>query len=126
MFAEPEMWDSVSTGWMYQQAQAALSAGKNLVDYEENLSTQSGTASQSMVDSVVPSVAGGVMMADHMLLQMRDLGVKIQNVWSLPGYSNAFTNPNGGSETTPVYGIVVDMGGQTNRRRPVFPGRAAG
>jgi hypothetical protein len=120
MFAEPEMWDSVSTGWMYQQAQAAATAGKNLVTYEENLSTQSGTASQSMVNSVVPSVGGGVMMADHMLLQMRDLGVKIQNVWSLPGYSNAFTNTNGGTETSPVYGTVIDMGGQTNGRRPVF------
>jgi hypothetical protein len=120
MFAEPEMWDSVSTGYMNQQAQAAATVGTNLVTYEENLSTQSGTASQSMVSSVVPSVGGGVMMADHMLLQMRDLGVKIQNVWALPGYQNVFNNTNGGSETTPVYGTVVDMGGQSNLSRPVF------
>lgn len=120
MFAEPEMWDSVPTGFVYQQAQAAAAAGKNLVVYEENLSTQSGTASQSWVNSVVPSVAGGITIADHMLLQMRDLGVKTQNVWSLPGYSNVFTNPNGGAETSPVYGTVIDMGGQTNLRRPVF------
>jgi alpha-L-arabinofuranosidase len=120
MFAEPEMWDSSPTGYMYLQAQAATAAGKNLVDYEENLSTQSGTASQSYVNSTVPSVAGGVTMADHMLLQMRDLGVKTQNVWALPGYSNVFTNSNGGSETSPVYGTVIDMGGQSNLQRPVF------
>jgi len=120
MFAEPEMWDSSSSGYMYEQAQAASTAGKNLVVYEENLSTQSGTASQSMVNSVVPSVGGGIMMADHMLLQMRDLGVKTQNVWALPGYSNQFTNSNGGAEMSPIYGTVVDMGGQTNQRRPVF------
>ncbi len=120
MFGEPEMWDSRPGGYMYQQAQAASAAGKNLVVYEENLSTQSGTASQSMVNSVVPSVGGGIMMADHMLLQMRDLGVKTQNVWALPGYSNQFSNSNGVAETSPVYGTVVDMGGQTNLRRPVF------
>jgi alpha-L-arabinofuranosidase len=120
MFAEPEMWDDSPAGYMYLQAQAAKTAGKNLVVYEENLSTQSGTAAQSIVNSVVPSVGGGVMMADHMLLQMRDLGIKTQNVWALPGYSNQFANPNGSAEISPVYGTVVDMGGQSNLRRPVF------
>ena len=120
MFAEPEMWDSIAGGYMNLQAQAASAAGKNLVVYEENLSSQSGTASQSFVNSVVPSVAGGIAMADHMLLQMRDLGVKTQNVWALPGYSNRFNNPNGGAETSPVYGTVIDMGGQSNLERPVF------
>jgi alpha-L-arabinofuranosidase len=120
MFAEPEQWDDSPTGYMSLQAQAAQTAGKNLVVYEENISTQSGTASQSMINSVVPSVGGGVMMADHMLLQMRDLGIKTQNVWALPGYSNQFSNPDGGAEISPVYGTVVDMGGQTNLRRPVF------
>ncbi len=120
MFAEPEMWDDAANGYMYLQAQAAKATVKSLVDYEENLSTTGGTASQSFVNQVVPSVGGGVTMADHMLLQMRDLGVKIQNVWSLPGYTNAFNNTNGGSETTPVFGTVVDMGGQSNLRRPVF------
>lgn len=120
MFAEPEMWDSRPVGYMSLQALAAKTAGKSLVVYEENLSTQSGTASQSEVNSVVPSVGGGVMMADHMLLQMRDLGVKTQNVWALPGYLNQFNNSTGTSETSPVYGTVVDMGGQTNLKRPVF------
>ena len=120
MFAEPEMFDSMPTGLMAQQSQAVTAAGKKLVSYEENMGTTSGTASQSMVSAVVPSVGGGITMADHMLLQMRDLGVKTQNVWALPGYQNQFNNTNGGSESTPVFGTVIDMGGQTNRQRPVF------
>jgi hypothetical protein len=59
-------------------------------------------------------------MADHMLLQMRDLGIKTQNLWSLPGFDNQFNNTNGGSETSPVFGAVIDMGGQSNLQRPVF------
>jgi hypothetical protein len=120
MFAQPEMMDSVPSGYMYQQSQAAKSVGKNLVVYEENIGTLSGTASQNVVNAVIPSVAGGIAMADHMLLMMRDLGVKTQNVWSLPGISNQFTNTNGGSEISPLFGTVIDMGGQTNLRRPVF------
>lgn len=120
MFAEPEMWDSSATGYMYLQAQAVKGIGKKLVVYEENLSTQSGSASQDTVNAVVPSIAGGVTMADHMLLQMRDLGITTQNIWSLPSYNNQFTNPSGSAETSPVFGTVIDMGGQSDLRRPVF------
>jgi len=120
MFAEPEMWDSTPTGWMAQQSQTLAGTGKNLVTYEENLSTQSGTASQAMVSAAIPSIAGGITIADHMLLQMRDLGIKTQNVWALPGFANQFNNTNGGSETSPIFGTVIDMGGQSNLQRPVF------
>ena len=120
MFAEPEMMDSTAAGWMAQQSQTVTAAGKKLVSYEENMGTTSGTASQAEVTAVVPSISGGVAMADHMLLQMRDLGIKTQNVWALPGFGNQFNNTNGGSESTPIFGTVLDMGGQTNRQRPVF------
>jgi len=120
MFAEPEMWDSTPTGWMAQQSQTLTGTGKKLVTYEENLSTQSGTASQAMVSAAIPSIAGGITIADHMLLQMRDLGIKTQNVWALPGFANQFNNTNGGSETSPIFGTVIDMGGQSNLQRPVF------
>jgi len=50
----------------------------------------------------------------------RDLGVKTQNVWALPGINNQFVNPGGGSETSPLFGTVLDMGGNTNLHRPVF------
>ena len=120
MFAQPESVDSVSTGYMYQQAQAAATAGTNLVVYEVQLSTLSGSASQSQVNAAVPSLAAGLTVADHMLLMMRDLGVKTQQIWSLPEYTNQFNNTSGGSETTPLFGAVIDMGGETNLRRPVF------
>jgi alpha-L-arabinofuranosidase len=124
MFAQPEAVDSVPSGYMAQQAKLAAAAGKNLVVYEVNLSTNSGSATQATIDSVVPSLAAGITLADHMLLMMRDLGVKTQSVWELPGNSNEFrnTDPNykGGGEKTPLFGVVVDMGGGTNLRRPQF------
>jgi len=121
MFAQPESLDSASSGYMFEQARAAAAAGKSLVVYEVNIGTTSGTAPQAMVDSVVPSLGAGLMLADHMLLMMRDLGIKTQSVWELPGFANVFNSPTaGGKETTPLYGVVVDMGGPTNLRRPQF------
>ena len=127
MFAQPEMVDDSSTGTMYLQAQTASAAGTTgvkpakLTVYEVNLSTLSGTASQSTLNAVVPSVGAGITVIEHMLLMMRDLGVTVQNVFALPNYSNGFSNTAGGSgETVPLFGTVVDMGGQTNLRRPIF------
>ena len=120
MLAEPEMWDSTANGYMMQQAQAVAPSGKKLVVYEENISTQSGTASQAQINEAVPSVTAGVMMADHELLEMRDLGIQTQNVWAISGYQNQFNNTNGGTELSPVFGTTIDMGGQTNRKRPVY------
>jgi alpha-L-arabinofuranosidase len=120
MFAQPESIDSVSSGYMYQQAQAGAAANTNVVIYEVQLSTLQGSANQSQVNSAVPSVAAGLTVSEHMLLMMRDLGIKTQNIWALPEYVNPFTNTSGGSETSPLFGSVIDMGGQTNLKRPVF------
>ncbi|MBS1799379.1 MAG: hypothetical protein JSS95_06090 [Acidobacteria bacterium] len=121
MLAQPEMIDSVSTGYMYQQAQAAKAAGTKLVIYEVNLGAQTGTADQATVNAVMGSVAGGLAVAEHMLLMARDLGITTQNLFALPGYNNMFTNTaSGGSESVPLFGSVIDMGGQTNLRRPNF------
>jgi len=47
--------------------------------------------------------------------------VKTQMVWALSGYSNGFQNSvDHRPEKTPLFGTVVDMGGQTNLRRPQF------
>jgi alpha-L-arabinofuranosidase len=120
MFAQPEQVDSISSGYMNQQVQAAKAAGTKVVVYEVNLSTLSGTANQATVNAVVPSVASGLAVAEHMLLMARDLGITTQNLWALPGYNNGFSNSNGGSESTPLFGSVIDMGGQSNLRRPTF------
>jgi hypothetical protein len=123
MFAQPEMYDSRPSGLMTQQAKMtkALAHPAKLVVYEVNLSTTSGSAPQSSFDAVVPSLGAGLTVVEHMMLMMRDLGVKTQAVWSLSGYVNSFKNSsNGKDQTTPLFGVVVDMGGETNLRRPQF------
>jgi alpha-L-arabinofuranosidase len=127
MFAQPESVDSVSTGTMHQQAVAASASGVSnvkpaaLAVYEVQLSAVTGIASQASVNAVVPSLGAGLTVVEHMLLMMRDLGVTVQNVFALPEYTNLFTNTaSSASATTPLFGAVVDMGGQTNLRRPLF------
>lgn len=105
---------------MSQQAAVATSAHKNLAVYETNLGTMSGTASQSALDATVPSLGAALAVADHMLLMLRDLGITTQNFFALPEFRNDFSTPNGAKETVPLWGVVVDMGGATNRRRPSF------
>jgi alpha-L-arabinofuranosidase len=123
MMAEPEMLDSTPTGYMTKQAQVARSAAHpaNLSVYEVNLGTASGSVDQDTVTRTVASMGAGLALIDHMLLMMRDVGVKSQMVWALSGYSNSFQNSmDHKPEKTPLFGTVVDMGGQTNLRRPQF------
>ncbi len=127
MLAQPEAMDSRSTGSVYQQAQmvsgqAGGLTGKpaNLAVYEVNLSTTSGTAPQSVLNQVVPSLGAGLSVAEHMLLMMRDDNVALQTMFCLPGYINGFTNTNGGGADVQIWGTVVDMGGATNLSRPQF------
>jgi len=117
MFAEPESLDSVASGWMYQNMQMATAAGKKLAVYEVNVGPFGGNASQSQINSTIPSVAAGLDVANHMLLMMRDDNIKTQQVWSLHEYYNEF---NGGPETVPIFGATIDMGGETNLKRPLY------
>lgn len=127
MFAQPEAIDSRTTGSMYQQmqtvsGQAGGLTGKpaNLAVYEVNLGTTTGTAPQSVISQVVPSLGAGLSTAEHMLLMMRDDNVTLQTMFALPGYQNGYTNMNGGGGNVQIWGTVVDMGGQTNLCRPQF------
>ena len=123
MFAQPEQEDSNPNSLMGQQAQVVAAAGlspANLEVYEVNFSTLSGTAPQNVVTPVVAGVGAGIAVADHMLLMMRDLGITTQNMYALPEFQNGFTNTAGGSESVPLWGSVVDMGGETNLKRPQF------
>ena len=127
MFAQPEQVDSSPTAsgnYMYQQAQAAAagSTPAKLAVYEVNLSTTSGTAPQNVVNQVAAGLGAGIAAADHMLLMMRDLGITTQNMFALPEYVNGFNNSQGGTETVPLWGSVIDMGGETNLKRPQFFG----
>ncbi len=125
MFAQPEQVDSSSTAsgnYMYQQAHAAAAGSPpaKLAVYEVNLSTNSGTAPQTMVNQVAAGLGAGIAMADHLLLMMRDLGITTQNMFALPEYVNAFNNSSIPNETVPLWGSVIDMGGETNLKRPQF------
>jgi hypothetical protein len=123
MFAEPEMMDSRPSGKMAEQAKVAKTATQPAVlsVYEVNVGATSGSVPQSSVDAVLPSVGAGLTVADHMLLMIRDLGIKNLSIWELPGYGNAFDNSAGlKNESTPLFGVVVDMGGATNLRRPQY------
>ena len=124
MFAQPEQTDSGTNSVMAQQAQAVAAAGlspANLEVYEVNLSTVFGTVPQSGLDPVVGSVGAGLAVADHMLLMMRDLGITTQSMYALPEYENGFSNTaTGATEQVPLWGTVIDMGGETNLKRPQF------
>ncbi|HEY0758916.1 MAG TPA: hypothetical protein VGD59_06640 [Acidisarcina sp.] len=124
MFAQPELFDSVAGGVMNKQGQIAAAAPNpaNLAVYEVNLSTNTGAASQSAINSTVPSVGAGLAVADHMLLMMRDLGITTQMLYSLGGFGATFSGTGYGAGTrTPLWGSVYDMG-VTNRVRPTYLG----
>jgi hypothetical protein len=122
MFAQPEEVDSTASGYMAQQQQAAAGASTpaNLAVYEVNLSTTSGTASQSVVNQVVGGLGSGIAVADHMLTMIRDLGITTQSMFALTEYQNSFSNPANNTETMPLWGSVIDMGGETNLKRPTY------
>ena len=123
MFAAAEMIDSLPNGYMAQQAQVARTAARpaNLSVYEVNIGADSGSVAQANVDEAIPSLGAGLALVEHMLLMMRDLGIKTESIWSLAGYDNRFNNTvHAGDEHVKLFGVVVDMGGATNRRRPQF------
>ena len=122
MFAEPEAMDT--TGIVAQQARLLRTSVHPLKPeiYEVNLGTVSSTNPaivQSQIDSTVASLGAGLAVVDHMLLMLRELGITDQCFFALPEFQNVFTAP-GKTLRTPLFGAVSDMGGSTNRRRPVY------
>ncbi len=123
MLAQPEQIDSRPGGVVYEQAKALAKHPHppQLAVYEVNLGTMNGSASitQGDLDRTVPTLGAGLAVADHMLLMLRDLGVTTQCLFALPEFQNPFRAP-GAKKTMPLWGSVVDMGGESNRRRPAF------
>jgi hypothetical protein len=123
LFAEPEMFDAPG-GEVYQNVAVAkqtmtsasgASKPTGINVYEVNLSTQSGSITQSQLNQFETSLGAGLALTDHLLQMMRD-GVSVQNVFGLTGYEQGTTT----GDTVYLFGTVVDMGGPTNRRRPSF------
>ena len=124
MFAEPQYLDDTVDGYVHQQAHIAATADHpvHLAVYETNLGTVSGTVSQASINATVPSLGAGIVAIEHQLLMLRDLGITLQNTYQLGHGDFPFTNTTGTNknETTSPWSAVVDMGGPTNRVRPVF------
>ncbi|MDE1163404.1 MAG: hypothetical protein PW792_15885 [Acidobacteriaceae bacterium] len=123
MFAQPSEWDTSGGGLAQQRAALEKAAhGKRLNVYEVNLGTATGSPNitQQQIDQTVPSLGGGLAVADHMLLMLREQGITDQCFFALPEYANGFTSRGGPKRNTPLWGGVVDMGGATNLRRPGF------
>lgn len=124
MFAEPQFLDDTVNGYVHQQAHAAATGVHpvRLAVYETNINTTEGTASQASINATVPSVGAGIASIEHELLMLRDLGVTVQNTFQLGGGNFHFNNTAGKdrNETSPIWAVVVDMGGPTNRVRPSF------
>ncbi len=123
MLAQPEQIDSRPGGTVYEQAKTVASNpySPRLAVYEVNLGTMNGSASitQGDLDRTVPTLGAGLAVADHMLLMLRDLGVTTQCLFALPEFQNPF-HAQGAKRTIPLWGSVVDMGGESNRKRPLF------
>jgi hypothetical protein len=113
--AEPELLDSY--GQVHQTAAFARQARHpaNLTVYEVNLHTTEGSPSQQTLDKAVPSLAGGLAVAAHMLQMRRDDGVQTQLLFNLPEFD--FQRQDG--KSVRLWGSVVDMG-PTERKRPTF------
>jgi len=124
MFAQPQFLDDSVDGYVHQQLHAAVTATHpvRLAVYETNMGTISGTVRQASIDATVPSLGAGIAVVEHELLMLRDLGITAQNTFQLGGGDTPFHNTDGPTrnETTPLWGVVVDIGGPTNRVRPIF------
>ncbi len=125
MLAQPEQWTTPG-GALRRQADAlhAAAPGTRLSLYEVNLGTATGPPeiTQTAIERTVPTIGAALDVADLMLLALRDVGVTEQNFFALTEFRNGFTSPGGAvpARTVPLYGAVVDMGGATGRRRPVY------
>jgi len=123
MFAEPQYFDDTVDGIVQQESHFAAVAAHpvKLAVYETNIGAVSGTASQASLDSTIPSLGAGIASILHELLMLRDRGITVQNTFELGGGTYPFRNTaTYKEERSPVWGVVVDMGGPANRVRPSF------
>jgi len=102
-------------------AMQASSRPVELSVYEVNLHTTEGaiTWDQPALDRYLPSLGSGLAVAQHMLLMLRELGIRNQAMFSLHQYSYGIGSPGPIRNYARLWGTVRDLG-VTNRRRPQF------
>jgi alpha-L-arabinofuranosidase len=115
LFAEPEM--LVTTGSMRQTFNFLQTSSRPLPMsvYEVNIDATQGSISQAALDSFTPSIGAGIAVADHMLVLLRDLGIRNQNLFALTGFSFSRSD----AKEVRVWGVTRDLG-VTDRKRPQF------
>jgi hypothetical protein len=83
--------------------------------YEVNLHTTLGSISQTALDSFTPSLGAGLAVANHMLMMLRELGIRDQMLFALAQYE--FFRSDG--KTVFLWGATRDLGVK-DLRRPQF------
>ena len=115
LYAETQLFDNPTSGLETTIYKDLRASGNDMGVYEENLGTNSGTATQSQFDALTGTVGSSLAVADQML-GLIGLGVKTQNLFTLFGLHNQTSS----GATTNLWGAVIDIGGATNIKRPIF------
>jgi hypothetical protein len=93
-----------------------LSGPVPLAIYEVNLhTTESSLIPQDRLNEFAPSLGAGLAVADHMLIMLRELGIKDQVLHCLTSYAAARSD----GKYVLLWGAVRDMG-VSDRKRPQF------
>ena len=105
-----------------------LQPGQTAVTYEENLSTDGGSATTAERDEIVGGYGSGGALAQQ-ILRLMNSGFRIQNAFVLAqlnfdaqdgawGYSGQCANNPPSGTTVPIWGIVHDLNAASNLIRP--------
>ena len=117
MFAEGStaLWDNPNPtdGLMASLGIAATNKKNGVEVYEVNLGTNNTTCSQAQVTKFTASQGAGLGVVSHMLSMQKNAGIQVQNMFALTEYQNYC-----GSAICPLWGAVIDMGGESGRWRP--------
>ncbi|MBI5723744.1 MAG: sigma-70 family RNA polymerase sigma factor [Planctomycetes bacterium] len=104
---------------------AAKAAGKELSIYEFNFHTTMGDGPEGPRNTIVTSLAGGVNVANTMLLMLKLQGIRIQNLYSLVQYQYKYQDLRSRTEgQVRLWGSLVNMRKGKERYRPTFLGCA--
>jgi hypothetical protein len=116
--------DANSQSGFAQALAEILKLGKQAHVYEFQNSLDSGSFTQANATGFAEGAAYGVANILQALEGMKH-GAAEWNFFALPQFNEGFTNSEGQSVTTKIWGAVIDIGGATNRVRPNFLGLQA-
>jgi hypothetical protein len=115
LFAEAERVDQ--SGHMHQNQAVVQNSVRPvpIAVYEVNSGPSQGAISQAALDAVAPSLGNALAAANHMLMMLRDLGVRDQAFYCLDQYAGLWSD----GKLVKQSGAVVDTG-VTDHKRPQF------